>query len=352
MREAAKHVLLLAASLGLLTLAILSPSKLVPALLASLIALAMSPPNFSYPYPQSYAKYDYVYRRYVVRVLAVAYVLLALAAYPSFATECIAFFVSTYSILSFYVGEHAFVTAFLLLIAAIASPVLLAPPPPTASPELSAVFKAFIALSMVAAPGFLGIYYAISKYYSKLYEHGKIDEVKFPLRLGVRVALSLLLTGFSIVGVAATIYLTPLLAIPTFAVLVGAVGAIMSAVEELTGRLWSYLNYSEDFVNEAAEVLLDNLAKTGWEYEVKRVFLRRGVKVIIKKPFKAKIVVREWVHRAYLTFGELRTSVRVGTGTIITVSPGPERAPRELRELMVKVLEQLRLENEAAQWAA
>ncbi len=351
MREEIRHALLLAVSLVLLVIALTHAGVLVPALIASLITLTLSRPHFGYPYPPSYAKYDYIYRRYIVRALAVAYVLVALALYPSWVTLALALFVTTYAALSFYVGEHAAVTAFLLLVAA-GGLALLAGFLSRPVTPLELMAAAFLAVLTVVAPLFFAAYYPVSKYYEMLYELGKLDRVKLPLSLGTSLTITILLVGFTIAGVAASIYLFPLYIIPTAIVGAGAAYAVWNSIRELRGELWSYLNYTEDLVSEVSDRLLSALAKTGWDYEVKPVLFRKGVRVRIKRPFKAEIVVREWVHRAYIPFRELRVPVKTGSGTIITVSPAPSKAPEELRRFMVSFLEELRLEKEASQWKA
>lgn len=111
------------------------------------------------------------------------------------------------------------------------------------------------------------------------------------------------------------------------------------------------MSYSEDIVDAFAERLLGELAGTGWEYEARPLRLRRGVRVRVSRPFRAEIVVREWVHRARLPLGRTQVPVRVGAGTVIEVSPGPRLAPEELRRFMARLLAGLRLDREAAQWS-
>jgi len=97
-------------------------------------------------------------------------------------------------------------------------------------------------------------------------------------------------------------------------------------------------------------MLEEKLGETNWRYEVKKVWRRRGVNVSIYSPFKAKITVREWVHRGYLTVSSIKVPVKTGSGTIIEVSSGPPKAPRPLKKFMYSYLSALRLDREAAKW--
>ncbi|RLE95826.1 MAG: hypothetical protein DRJ55_01080 [Thermoprotei archaeon] len=90
----------------------------------------------------------------------------------------------------------------------------------------------------------------------------------------------------------------------------GAAALTYDVLRKLRGEAWSYTNYSDDFVEDAARVLVEKLGGTNWRYEVKKVWRRRGVSVTIYSPFKAKITVREWVRRGYLTVSSIRVLLK------------------------------------------
>lgn len=350
MKEAAKHVILLAASLASLILGLLNPGVTYPLVLAALGLLVTSTPKFNYLYPQSHSCYEYIYRRYIARVLAVVYTVIVFLVQQNLTALALLIFVTVYSAASFLIGTDALVTSFLALIGFGGINLLLSKPPSPFSPLEEIIAYASIFAMFVLAPLFMAIYYTASKYYEKLYEYGRAPTPQLPLNLGISATGAIFLAGIFLAGVSASMIKDPLFMIPATFGGLGAAAFTCDVLRKLRGEAWSYTNYSDYFVEDAARTLKEKLEKTNWRYEVKKVWRRRGVSVTIYSPFKAKITVREWVHRGYLTVSSIRVPVKTGSGTIIEVSPGPPKAPRPLKKFMYSYLSALGLDREAAEW--
>lgn len=312
MRGAVKHVILLAASLVSLIFGLLNPGITYPLVLVALGLLVMSTLKFNYLYPQSYSYYEYIYRRYIARVLAVVYAVIVFLVQQDLAALALLIFVTAYSAASFLIGVDALVTSFLALLGFGSVALLLSRPSSPFLPLKEAIACASIFAMFVLAPWFMAIYYTASKYYEMLYEYGRAPAPQLPLSLGVSAAGAMLLAGAFLAGMLASIVEDPPFMVPAAFGGVGAAALTYDVLRKLRGEAWSYINYSDDFVEDAARVLVEKLGETNWKYEVKKVWRRRGVSVTVYSPFKAKITVREWVHRGFLTVSSIRVPVKTG----------------------------------------
>jgi len=104
-------------------------------------------------------------------------------------------------------------------------------------------------------------------------------------------------------------------------------------VRRITKSLWTYSMYFTDKVEQFTQVLKDALDKRGFKYGLRTLRFRRGYEFIIEKPFKARVEVLKWTHRSW----KYRFGAKPPTGTIIHVSPHPERANKEFAEIMAEV---------------
>jgi len=141
MREAVKHVILLAASLVSLIFGLVNPGITYPLMLVALGLLVMSTPKFNYLYPQSYSYYEYIYRRYIARVLAVVYAVIVFLVQQDLAALALLIVVTVYSVASFLIGVDALVTSFLALLGFGGINLLLSKPPSPLSPLEEATFR-------------------------------------------------------------------------------------------------------------------------------------------------------------------------------------------------------------------
>ncbi|RLE90049.1 MAG: hypothetical protein DRJ55_01075 [Thermoprotei archaeon] len=201
MREAVKHVILLAASLVSLIFGLVNPGITYPLVLVALGLLVMSTPKFNYLYPQSYSYYEHIFRKYILRVLAVVYAVTVFLVQQDFAASALLIFVSVYPAASFLIGADALVTSFLALLGFGGINLLLSKPPSPLSPLEEAIAYASVFAMFVLAPWFMAIYYTASKYYEKLYEYGRAPAPRLPLSLGVSAAGAMFLASAFLAGV-------------------------------------------------------------------------------------------------------------------------------------------------------
>lgn len=160
------------------------------------------------------------------------------------------------------------------------------------------------------------------------------------------VSIGLMLLGL------ATIVMYPVAPFPNNIVWSALGGLILCASSyslfvQMTGKSWSTAIYYGDYLEDAKNYLIKLLKERGIVFKMITkdsiavypiVFIPKRYKFIIEYPFEAEITLRRWVHRAG------RYWIKVGeAGLVITVKPGPKKAPKKLKELMITFLNGLRL---------
>ena len=111
------------------------------------------------------------------------------------------------------------------------------------------------------------------------------------------------------------------------------------------GQYWSTAIYHGDYVDEAKDVVIELLDSINAKYIINsRRFPTVRYVFKILTPFKGKIIIRRWVHRAIIRGNKFGASIPVGEpGLIIEVSPEPKNAPSQLRRIVTELLKYFNL---------
>jgi len=113
-----------------------------------------------------------------------------------------------------------------------------------------------------------------------------------------------------------------------------------------SGNLWTAQIYHGDLLNEAADILSRILQREKVVYDVKEpssflIAMRIApprYEFNILSPFKAKIVLRKWIHRARVRSIHMEVCE---PGLIIEVKPGPKKADPYFKKIVAEFLERL-----------
>mgnify|MGYP007013799723 FL=1 len=118
----------------------------------------------------------------------------------------------------------------------------------------------------------------------------------------------------------------------------------------LAGRLWTTQMYYGDMLYEAADILSRILQQENIVYSVKEpksILATLGIsppqyEFIISSPFRAKIVLRKWIHRARVR----SIPMKVGEpGLVISIMPGPKKADPRFKKIVAEFLERLNISS-------
>ncbi len=158
------------------------------------------------------------------------------------------------------------------------------------------------------------------------------------------VAVALLLLGLGVLA------LFPIAPFPVnYIVSLGwgsviTITSLYTLIKRLRGEYWSTAIYYGDYMEEAKDKVIELLNSINAKYTVKYKKHPPQYEINVTQPFKAKITVRKWIHRAVIRTPDFAIPTKVGEpGLVIEVHPGPKKAPQQLKEIMVKLLEYLNL---------
>ncbi|WFO75194.1 hypothetical protein J4526_09010 [Desulfurococcaceae archaeon MEX13E-LK6-19] len=122
------------------------------------------------------------------------------------------------------------------------------------------------------------------------------------------------------------------------------IASLYSLVKRLRGEYWSTAIYYGDYMEEAKDKTIELLNSINAEYTVKYKKHPPRYEIKVTSPFKARIIVRKWIHRTVIRTPDFAIPTKVGEpGLVIEVHPGPKKAPQQLKETMTKLLEYLNL---------
>lgn len=170
-------------------------------------------------------------------------------------------------------------------------------------------------------------------------------EIPF-LTLSQIITIGLLLLGIATITTCPIMPLPDRIAYAILGTLITGASSYGLAIQ-ITGRGWSESIYHGDYLEEAKNHLIEILNKKNIEYKIidkKAIktpliptFIPRRCKIIIEKPFKAEINLERWIHRTLIQY-------QVGEpGLIITIKPGPQKAPKELKSIVRDFLSKLNI---------
>ncbi len=101
----------------------------------------------------------------------------------------------------------------------------------------------------------------------------------------------------------------------------------------------------ENYVEEARNIVIDLLKNANAKYTINtKKFPTLSYEFKIFSPFKGKIVIKRWIHRARIG-GDVIPRQIGEPGLIIEVSPGLKKASPELKKLVRDLLNQFNLTN-------
>ncbi len=193
------------------------------------------------------------------------------------------------------------------------------------------VFSTLLALTLIIP----SIMYVVRKY---LEVRG---HVVYPVTMPISVAILILGIALLISYPIMPQLLYLIVCLPWGSIFI--VATVYSITAYLRGSSWSTAIYHGDLVVEAKDNLVEILERHGVEYDITTPrFTSGGYIFTITRPFRAKITLRRWVHRAIIRMhGHVKKFEAGEPGLVIMVKPGPKKAPELLRKIMIELLESI-----------